>query len=440
MKSHAQGSQEVTTGDTTIDVIQGETGKASLGSISNIEGSPSSHTEPTANVHPLIITTVLHSLPHIESPYVLLTISPSGNRGLSQHGDSAAATKMTDQATGTLTVPPHNTLTATPHIGINALGQIFTPINAHTVVFQDASLSIGGEALTMHNVEVSMGIAGLVVGTTTIAMPSAGIDPARHPQEQTDANHASTVTAGGRTWTFSGGNQVMVDGVTISKGSHPVMLDGTLFSFGSTALVAGTAIIPMPVAAAATSHGFLSTAVGPTIEEQLGHGEVLWSGVTITEGASAITILGSPVSYGSSGLIIGTSSIAIPSKTADPSEVIPLSAADGTFTSVSKSLLVVDGTTLFMGSTARVVDGKTMSYGSSGLVVDTSTVPIPNSDSTVSNPLGNIIMSGFGLGPAASATSVEAFKGAAVDISRQKLWLVYALSMGIGLGVWVLYC
>jgi len=351
--SPTQSSKKWTTGHTTVDVIQGETGKASLGSISNIEGSPSSHTEFTTNLPRLTMTAMSHSISHIESPYLLLTISPSDDGALSHHIESAGAVKTTDRATGTLMVPSDNSLTATPHIGINAVGEIFTPINAHTVVVQDTSLSIGGEALTMHNVEVSVGNSGLVVGTTTIAVPSAGINPADDPKEQTDANHASTVTAGGLAWTFNGDSQIMAGGVTLTKQSHAIMSGGTSFSFGSTALFADTATIPMPVAAAATSHGSLSTAVGPTIEDQLGRGEVLWSGITITEGASAITIHGSPVSYGSSGLIIGTSSIAIPSKTADPSEVITLSAAGLTFTPVSNSLLVVDKTTLSVGFTAR---------------------------------------------------------------------------------------
>lgn len=177
------------------------------------------------------------------------------------------------------------------------------------------------------------------------------------------------------------------------------MLDGTLFSFGSTALFAGTANISIPVTAAVTSHDSLVTAAGHTIE-QVGHGEVLWSGITIIEGASAITIHGSSVSYGSSGLIPGTLTVAISSKTTDPSDFTPLSAAGVTFTPVS----------------------------------------IPNSDYTASESLGNVIMSGFGTGPAASATSAEAFKGAAVDICRPNLWVVEALSMGVGLGVWVLCC
>lgn len=437
MKSHTESPQKATTRDTTVDVIQGETGKASVGSMSNVKGSTSSRIEPTANVHPPTETTGSHNLPHIGPPYVLLTISPSDDGAPSHYKESAGAVITAHQATGTLTVPPDTTSTPRPQFGIKAVGQVFTPINANTVVVQDTSLSIGGEALTMHDMEVSMGSSGLVVGKTTIAMPSTQIDPAGVPEEQTGANHASTVIAGGRMWTFNGGSQIMADGVTLSKGSHAVTLDGTSFSFGSTALFAGTTTIPMSVAATATSPGSLVTAAGQTVE-QVEHGKVLWSGITVTEGAPAITVHGSLVSYGSSGLILGTSTIATPSKAADTSEVIPLSAAGTDLTRASNSLLVVDGSTPSMGSSASVIDGSTMLYGSTGLDVSTATVSTPNSNTTASNSLGNIIMSGFGPGPAASATSVEAFKGAAVVNSYQRLWRVKVLSMGIGLGIWVL--
>lgn len=392
IESGTQSPQKVSIGNTRVEATQDETGKA------NIDGSSFSHTDFTANVDPLSMAAISHSLPPIESPSVIVTISPSDDRDLSRHGNSAGAARLTDQATGALTVPPHSPPTATPH-SITAVGEISTSINAPTIVVQDTSLSIGGEALTVSNVGISMGSSGLVVGTTTIAMPSAGIDPARYSKEHTDANYASTVTAGGLTWTFDGDSQIVAGGTTLTKQSHAIMLDGTPFSFGSTALFAGTATISIPITAAVMSHGSLVTAADQTVE-QLGHGEVLWNDITITEGASAITIHGNSVSYGSSVLILGTSTIAIPSKTTDPSDLRPLSAADVTFTPVS----------------------------------------IPNSDYTASISFGDVIMSGFGTGPAASATSVEAFQGAAVDIFRQKLWVAQALSMGVGLGVWVLCC
>lgn len=162
------------------------------------------------------MTAVSHNLPHVESTHVLVTISLSDDRGLSQHGDSERAAKITDQATGTLTVRPHKPLTAKPH-SITAVGQMFTSINAHTVVIQDTSLSIGEEALAVHNVGISMGSSGLIVGTTTIAMLSAGIDPARYSKEQTDANHASTVIAGGLAWTFNSDSQIVAGGVILIK-------------------------------------------------------------------------------------------------------------------------------------------------------------------------------------------------------------------------------
>ena len=109
----------------------------------------------------------------------------------------------------------------------------------------------------------------------------------------------------------------------------------------------------------------------------LGDGHIAVDGVTLAPGSSAKVVDGKTISLGSSGVVIDSSTVAIPST---KSHAV-FTAASETFTPLGNGQIAVDGVTLNQGSSTIVVDGKTISFGLSGIVIDSSTFSLPSSPS-----------------------------------------------------------
>ena len=335
---------------------------------------------------------------------------------------------------------------------ITAGGHTFTPIAPGRVIEHGTVLSVGGQPATIQGVEVSMGSNGIHVGSAVVAVPMADPNPTARLATIAGSSVPRIFTAAGATFTAIGTDRVLVGGATISQGSAAATVDGKTLSFGPSGLSIGSSTISVPsvpmhivfIAALETftplgdgqvavdgvtlapgspakvvggktislgSSGVVidsSTVAIPSISSQafftaasetitpLGNGQIAVDGVTLIQGSSATVVNGKTMSLGLFGLVIDSSTYSTPSV---PSQTV-FTAASETFTPLGNGQVLVDGITLNPGSPATVIDGKTMSLGPSGIVVDSSTIPLPSA-SAVTDPLGNIIMSAFGAGPGA---------------------------------------
>lgn len=109
------------------------------------------------------------------------------------------------------------------------------------------------------------------------------------------------------------------------------------------------------------------------VVQPLSHG-ISIAGSTLTLGAPPITVSDTPIHFGSSALIIGTSTVPLPS--GDPNSITTTIA--GHAITAAQGALAVAGTTLTRGSPPITVSGTLIHFDSSALVVGTSTVPLAN--------------------------------------------------------------
>lgn len=302
-------------------------------------------------------------------------------------------------------------LVVTPSIGIVAAGHTFTPLNADTVVAQGMTLSIGGKELSLKDSTLSMGKAGLIVGGSTIAIPSLGSTPLHASESDSISHQPMIITAGGETMTVVDQNQLLISGATLKQGANAATVSGKVISLGISAAIVGTTTVPLPSLDAAGSFAPIITAAGQAITKLAGDKFVV-DGNTLAAGSPAIAISGQTISYGASGLVVGSSTISIPTPVASP-PLPPFTAAGATFTPLPNNLVAVEGKTLTPGATAETMAGNVISLASSALVIGSSTVVLSSVETSTSTPLGNVIMSGFGPGSGNSTTGFETFTGAA---------------------------
>ena len=111
------------------------------------------------------------------------------------------------------------------------------------------------------------------------------------------------------------------------------------------------------------------------------------AGTTITPGAPPITTSGTPISYGSFLLAVGTSTTSLAVNTQKP---IMTTIAGQTVTIGRQNAVEIAGVTMTPGAAAITVSGKVISLGSSILVVGTSTVPLQpqNAEPLITNVAG----------------------------------------------------
>ena len=110
----------------------------------------------------------------------------------------------------------------------------------------------------------------------------------------------------------------------------------------------------------------------------LAHGQIRLDGITLMVDAPATTVLGTSISLGSSGIAIAGQTFAFPTPA---SEAV---TSDGTFTiagqtitQLDNSRAIVDGVTLTINGPAQAVSGTSLSLASTGLIVDGLTYALP---------------------------------------------------------------
>jgi hypothetical protein len=242
------------------------------------------------------------------------------------------------------------------------------------------TITQGAPAITISGTAISLGYTGLLIGSKTISISFS-------------ASRAVFTIAGQVITPFANG--VVIAGQTISQGAPAITMSGTVISLGPSGLVLGSSTIPLPTQGPSSTFvlgGQTFTANGAAIAI---------GGTTLTEGAPAATISGTPISSGPSGVIIGSSTYALP--TSLPSSVLIINGE--TFT-INPTGVRVSGSTLAMNGSAITIDGTRMSLGTAGLVVGTSTIPYDDAGSLhTTQGIGDAIMAGFGTSTGATSSA-----------------------------------
>lgn len=196
----------------------------------------------------------------------------------------------------------------------------------------------------------------LILGTSTLPgfIPTASAAPGK------------VITTAGQILTVLS-NGAAIDGQTLRIGQG-ITVSGTPISLSMDGLVIASSTINLPTVSTAQ----LLTAAGQTISVGA-NGGVMIAGTTLVPNAPAVYIAGKRISLGPNGLIVGTSTISLPTVT--PAAVISAAGQagilgpDGYFT--------IAGTTLSPEPPAITLTGTRISLGSNGLMIGTSTLTLP---------------------------------------------------------------
>jgi len=290
-----------------------------------------------------------------------------------------------------------------------------------------AVISAGGKPATLFGTLISVlpSHKGLLVGSQTIPIPSA-------------PTVGHVLTAAGETLTAVNG-QVIVAGSTLSKGSVTT-IHSTKISLGDSGLVIGSSTIPLPTVGPASAAPAITT-LGQTFS-RIGASDVVFGHTTLSIGGPGATILGAEVSLGTSGLVVGSLTVAFP--TATPT----LTTLGHTFVPVNGSAVAIDGTTLSLGEGTIIdgslvsvgSSGLVIGTTTIPISIETGSQSVPLIEivkaTATSSGYGDLIMSGLG-GNAPAATPPPSNSATASQVSssgsraRSEVWI---LSVALVLG------
>ncbi len=228
----------------------------------------------------------------------------------------------------------------------------------------------GAPAITMSGTPISVGDHVLVVGTSTISLPSQITGPR---MATIDGMEVKLLPSG-----------LSIAGTTITPGALQVTVSGKAVSLGEDALVIGASTVPLPsqmtVPPIATIGG---------IEVKVLPNGLSIASTTITPGASQITVSDKAVSLGEDALMIGTSTILLPTPIPTPA----MTTLDGVAIQTLSNGLSIAGVTLTPGAYPVTVSGITISLGSSALMLGTNTIPysLPSEPTLITSVGGQAI-------------------------------------------------
>ena len=250
------------------------------------------------------------------------------------------------------------------------------------VAVDGSTLSVGGPGVVVSGKPVSVGSAGLIIGTNTIAIPT--------PASPLHGSASSVVTTDGQVITFLPSGRVAVGGQTLSNGGQAARLEGGVAASVGTAglVVGGSDTIPLPAITPVAKQSVLTTD-GETITFLPG-GQVAVDGQTLSIGEQATKANGGlPMSVGSSGLVIGSDTISIPTLPAAKPSPSVLTTDGEIITFEPSGLIAIGGATLSAGGSATTISAsgavETVSVGTDGLVIGSKTIPLPSSSALTSS-------------------------------------------------------
>lgn len=192
---------------------------------------------------------------------------------------------------------------------------------------------------------------------------------------QPTATVSLPTVAGQQIQTASNGNVIIPGLATLSPGANAVTISGTMVSVMSNGagLVVGGKTVALPVGAPSP----LPTVAGQQIQLAPSGNIILPGGAIVTAGGSGATISGTPVSVlpNGAGIVIGTSTIALPVSVASP---LPAVGGQQLQKGPNGNIIIPGATTLTPGGAAATISGTVVSVASNGasVVVGASTIPL----------------------------------------------------------------
>lgn len=305
-----------------------------------------------------------------------------------QQGNSAAPpTVSVDNSGNIYAVPapaqPANK-NAPPPVSVANNGRIYAaPLNAgaQPVATPAPPMSIGGQAAqvapdgalhvvgqpvaqgkqaTVNGAVVSVGASNVIVDGTTQALPIAA--------NASPMQNALPPSIGGQAIQTAPAGALVIGSQTIAQGSHATVA-GSVVSVGSNNVAVDGSSYAIPGAAAFTPLGAPAPlAVAGQAIQTASNGGVVVAGQTIAQGSYA-TVAGTVVSIGSSNIVLGSSTYALPTNT-------PPAVGGQAIQAAPSHGVVVAGQTIAQGSKATVA-GTVVSVGSSNVVLGGSTFASP---------------------------------------------------------------
>ncbi|KAI9705626.1 MAG: hypothetical protein M1836_006382 [Candelina mexicana] len=257
----------------------------------------------------------------------------------------------------------------------------FNTDGAGNVLISGNTLHPGDPAIWISGTRISLGTDGLAFGTSTIPLSAI---PTRAGQVD-----FATDAAG----------DLLISGKTLHPGDPAIWVSGTRISLGSDGLAVGTSTIPLLG---------IATRVGQVDFATDAAGNLLISGKTLHPGDPPIWVSGTRISLGTDGLAVGTSTI--------PLLAIPTRAGQVGVTTDAGGNAIIGGTTLHRGDPAITVSGTRISLGDSGLVIGTQTIPISSPSTQIAglhittDGAGNVIVNDIILHPGDAAIIISGTK------------------------------
>lgn len=277
--------------------------------------------------------------------------------------------------------------------------QPFTLIS-NNLVAAGQTIKADGPGVDFDGTIVSLGQSELQIGTSTINLIS------NYP-----TLISPVITAAGRLATLLP-NGVAMDGAILTTNAPAITVEGTPISLGPNGLVVGSSTVLLP---SPPPNSVVDIAGRPYVISQAADGLVTLlsngvavAGATLTRNAAAITVAGTRVSLGDNSLVVGSSTVSLPSP--PPTSSIIIAGRPYAVSRIADGVTVA-GTTLRIGQPAITVSGTAIALESSGLVVDqTSTIPYQSivGSPPVSNGIGGLIFAGLNGGPTATLSPASA--------------------------------
>ena len=242
-------------------------------------------------------------------------------------------------------------------------GQLAEPLN-NGISIAGFTVTPNAAPITADGTRIFLGSSALVVGSVSvpIILPPVPLKPGQ--ATSLNGHIVQPLTEG-----------VSIAGQTLTPGASPITISGTPISLGPSSLIIGSSSFAVTMPRQSWIPGQVTTINGQVIQP-LTNGGISINGITLTPGASPITISGTPISLGSSSLIIGSSSFAVslPRPSWTPGQVTNINGQ--IIQPLTNGGISIDGTTLTPNAPPITVSGTSISLGSSALVIGSSTIPL----------------------------------------------------------------
>lgn len=259
----------------------------------------------------------------------------------SQYGSSSGPTRANldpPAPAPTITIGSHTAIVL-PNEGVSVNG---------------ATMNAGVAPITLDNTPISVGSSYVMIGTSSLALPNVS------PDLPSVAPNGHVVIAG--TTLLQGGPGATIAGTAVSLGANGLIIGSSTFAISSS-VPALTPTLPL---------------IGGQAVHVASNGDVVIAGTTITPGKAGALISGTPVSLGSNGLVVGSSTYAVPAPSSAPT--LP-SIGGQQVQQAANGGVVVAGTTLLPGTPGMMISGTSVTLDSAGLIVGSSTYALQTSTS-----------------------------------------------------------